>query len=149
MAWVHDRIFAAGGNHLPATWHSFQQQMGITAVLTLNENKPAVFVGPIPKRFLWLDVLEESQAGLEARQLAGAFLSSSVNGGGRVLLHSSHSRHRTRWAFVAFLIYSGKSVAAALRQAAETPWLAPYETDETRWYQLVELLDKSSIGPAA
>jgi hypothetical protein len=76
---------------------------------------------------------EEHQAGVEERLLAARFIQECLLMGQKVLLHSIHGRHRTRWAFVAFRIYSGRSVRAALRQAAESPWLAPYHTNTEDW----------------
>ena len=149
MTWVHDRIFAAGGDHIPATWESFRTQTRITAVLNVNPGNPSQFVGAPPTRFLWLDVKQESEADIEARLLAGRFLQEAVQLGDRVLLHSGQGRHRTRWAFVAFLLCHGQTVATALRQAAETPWLAPYETDRDQWRALARYVKASSIGPAA
>jgi hypothetical protein len=123
--------------------------MGITAILNINEVVPTNFLGRPPERYLWLNIPGEKEADLEARVCAGRFLHSCVLRGDRVLMHSSHSRHRTRWAYVAFLLYSGESVSAALRQAAESPWLAPYETDRERWQALADHLETTSIGPAA
>ncbi len=149
MTWVHERIFAAGGAHIPATWESFRAQTGIEAVLNVNPGNPSHFVGDPPTRFLWIDVGQESEADMEARLLAGRFLKQAIESGDRVLLHSGQGRHRTRWAYVAFLLCHGKTVATALRQAAETPWLAPYDTDREQWRALARYLKASSIGPAA
>jgi hypothetical protein len=140
LAWVHDQIFAAGGSHIPATWQSFRRQQGISAVLSLSEEQPVPFLGPPAERYLWMAIADEAQADMASRRLAGEFLKDCVAAGHRVLLHSSRSRHRTRWAYVAFLLCSGKSVAAAVRAGAERPWLAPYETDRERWQQLREHL---------
>lgn len=149
MTWVHDRIFAAGGQHIPATWESFRRQTGIAAVLSLEADRPVRLIGAAPARFLWIDVREEGEADLETRLLAGRYVAEAVEAGDRVLLHSNLGRHRTRWAYVAFLLYRGKTVASALRQAAESPWLAPYETDRDKWRALARYVAASSIGPAA
>lgn len=134
MTWVHDRIFAAGGEHIPATWGEFACQTGVSAVLHLNSSRPSKFLGPPPEVFLWLDVADESQTGFDDRRLAARFLRDCVNAGHRVLLHSSFGRHRTRWAFVSYWIAEGRSVLAALRMAAERPWLAPYHTEIESWH---------------
>lgn len=144
MAWVDDHIFAAGGDHLPQRWLAFTEQYGTAAVLHLDPERPAVFSGPAPPAFLWLNVSREADAGVEARWLAGHFLCTCIDAGGSVLLHSSLGRHRTRWAYVAFLLCRGRSLAAALRQVEAPPWLAPYRTDLEKWREFVESLEARS-----
>ena len=107
----------------------------------LNPRAPQQFVGPSPEAFLWLDVEDESEADLESRWLAGRFVRQQLTRGRSVLLHSGEGRHRTRWVFVAFLLLEGKSWRAALRQAEETPWLAPYRTDHESWRSFVDWLE--------
>lgn len=93
----------------------------------------ADFIGPVPDAFLWMAIEDENQASVEERRLAARFIQECLQMGHKVLLHSIHGRHRTRWAFVAFQIFNGRSVRVALRQAAESPWLAPYHTDTEDW----------------
>lgn len=133
MTWVEERIYAGGGEHIPATWASFADQTGITAVLHLRPGEPEVFRGGAPSAFLWLNIEDESQAGLEERWMAGQFIAWCLEQGQKVLLHSSLGRHRTRWAFVAYRLCSGRPLRAALREAAERPWLNPYPTDRSTW----------------
>lgn len=95
-------------------------------------------MGPPAEKFLWLDVADESQAGLDERRLAANFLHDCVTDGRRVLVHSSLGFHRTRWAYVAYLISIGRSVGAALRSAAEPPWLAPYYTHQDTWDEFAD-----------
>lgn len=118
---------------MPARWDTFSDQTGISAVLHLRPAFPASFTGPTPRAFLWIDLAEEGEAGVKARGLAARFIGENLAEGFRVLIHSSISRHRTRWAYVAYLIWSGKRVRTALRRAAEKPWLSPYDTDEEAW----------------
>ncbi len=146
MTWVHDNIYAAGGTHIPSNWGTFADQTGVTGVLHLAPDHAARFVGSSPELFLWLNIADESQATSSARFLAGRFLTECVTEGRRVLLHSSLGRHRTRWAYVAFLIIAGNSVRAALRQAADLPWLSPYHTDKEAWEAFVETLNAFSVG---
>jgi hypothetical protein len=136
MTWVQDGIFAGGGEALPEGWADFAAQTGVTAILHLRPNTPAVFRGPSPASFLWLNVAAEDEAGLPDRLLAGAFVEACLDGGQRVVLHASLGRHRTRWAFVAYRIWSGATPATALRQAAQSPWMAPYATDEASWERM-------------
>ncbi len=133
MTWVHDRIFAAGGERLPAAWAGFADQTGITAVLHLRPGRPAAFLGPPPRGFLWLDLASEAEVDDRCRWLAGRFLADCVEAGQAVLLHSSPGRQRGRWAYVAYRILTGRSAQAALREAAERPWLGPYKTDPAPW----------------
>jgi len=140
LTWVHDRIFAAGGEHIPNTWGEFAEQTGVSAVLHMRPGSPAVFLGPPPEIFLWLDVEREEQVGLTERRVTGRFLTEMLAQDRRVLLHSSLGRHRTRWAFVAYCIQSGQSARAALRRAADRPWLSPYHTDEDAWQDFAQLM---------
>ncbi len=133
MTWIHDQIYAAGGKHIPATWDDFMDQTGVSVILHFKPESPECFSGSVPEQFLWMDVADEFQAGLDERLLAAVFLHTSVSAGLRVLLHSSLGLHRTRWAYVAYSIMAGCSVKSALRTAAEPPWLAPYHTDREVW----------------
>jgi hypothetical protein len=133
MTWIHDQIYAAGGNHIPSTWDSFADQTGISAVLHINPDSPERFTGCLPVQFLWVNVAEESQAELNERILAADYLQTCISAGLCVLLHSSLGLHRTRWAYVAYSIAAGRSVKTVLRTAAEPPWLAPYNTDREAW----------------
>jgi len=138
MTWVQDGIFAGGGEALPDGWADFAAQTGITAILHLRPDAPAVFRGPSPASFLWLAIAAEDQAGLPDRLLAGAFVAACLERGQRVLLHASPGRHRTRWAYVAYRVWSCVAPGTALRQAAQAPWLAPYATDESAWERMAE-----------
>ena len=133
MTWVHDQIYVAGGDHIPSTWASFVNQTGISAVLHLRPEKPTTFRGPMPDSFLWMDLVDESRAGLEDRWLAGSFIGENVENGLRILLHSSLRLHRVRWTYVSYLIWRGGSVRASLREVEKKPWLAPYRTEEEAW----------------
>jgi hypothetical protein len=140
LTWVHDQIFAAGGEHIPNTWREFSEQTGVNAVLHMRPGQPAVFIGHPPEFFLWLDLEHEDQVGLTERKLAGIYLDQMLMQGRRVLLHSSLGRHRTRWAFVAYCIRAGHSARAALRRAADRPWLSPYHTDEEAWQAYADMM---------
>lgn len=142
MSWVHDRIFAAGGGQVPRTWAAFADQTAIGAIVHLSPGHPDTFIGPPPSAFLWLKIGDEAEADLAARGAAGRFVQACLADGLTVLLHSSESRHRTRWVFVSYLLISGSSLPHALRLAAEKPWLSPYRTDESTWQAFVHQLDE-------
>ncbi len=146
---MDDRIFAAGGDHIPNHWDEFAGQTGIAAVLHVRPGWPAPFLGAAPERFLWIGVASEAEADLEARWLAGRFVLGCLEEGGRVLLHGSQSRHRARWAYVAHLICAGRPVAAALRAGEVRPWLSPYPTDRQTWEDFARLVEARSAEPAA
>jgi hypothetical protein len=148
LTWVHDNIYAAGGMHIPSNWGAFADQTGATAILNLAPDHATKFLGSSPTVFLWINITDESQAASSERLLAGRFLFECVAEGRRVLLHSSLGRHRTRWAFVAYLILAGNSVKSALRQAADLPWLSPYHTDTAAWDAFSETLGTLSLGPS-
>jgi len=140
LTWVHDNIYAAGGMHIPSNWGPFADQTGVTGILHFAPDRAAKFIGSSPEVFLWVNIADENQAASSERLLAGRFLYECVAEGRRILLHSSLGRHRTRWAFVAYLMISGSSVRAALRQAADLPWLSPYHTDTAAWEAFAEML---------
>ncbi|HEY43363.1 MAG TPA: hypothetical protein G4O11_05205 [Anaerolineae bacterium] len=148
MTWVHDNIYAAGGTHIPSNWDAFADQTGVTGILHLAPERAARFSGSSPEVFLWLNIADENQAASSERLVAGRFLFECVTEGRRVLLHSSLGRHRTRWAFVSYLLFAGSSVRASLRQAAELPWLSPYHTDTAAWEAFAETLKKCSSKPS-
>jgi hypothetical protein len=133
VTWVHDQIFAAGGDHIPDTWQEFSRQTGIEAVLHLRPGLPATFQGVPPRSFLWIDLSGEDQVDDPTRWLAACFLRESMGHGQAVLIHSSLGRHRGRWAFVAYRIVTGRSAQTALQEAAQRPWMSPYHTDPTAW----------------
>jgi hypothetical protein len=147
MTWVHEGIYAAGGEYLPSTWAEFSDQTGIRAVLHLCPGRPATFRGRAPEGFLWLPVEDEKQASLDDRLLAGRFVASCRERGLRVLLHSSLGRHRTRWAYVAYEICAGSRLKTVLRRAASRPWLAPYHTDEATWEAFTRLVAHNPDRP--
>jgi len=130
---VDDKIFAAGGEHVPRTWGDFSGQTGIRAVLHLSPGRPACFEHPAPAAFLWLAVADEMELDLEDRILAGRYIWDCVQSGWKVLLHSSLGLHRVRWAYVAYRIVAGHSLKATLRQVEKRPWLSPYKTDLQAW----------------
>jgi hypothetical protein len=143
VTWVHERIYAAGGDFIPENWGSFSDQTGVDAIVHLSPKLPQKFQGPPANVFLWMDLIDERQAGMEERTLVAGFIQKSLQDGRRVLLHSSLGRHRVRWIYVAYLIQSGQTTRAALRQGAERPWLAPYKTDKELWARFESLIRSS------
>ena len=133
LTWIEQSIYAAGGQHIPAAWADFADSTGIGAILHLSSKGPEPFLGPPPRRFLWLMVEEEKLAGMDDRRSAAEFIKASLAAGEKVLLHSAKGRHRTRWAYVAYGLYVGRRLSRVLREAAEKPWLAPYHTDRDIW----------------
>lgn len=133
MTWVEDRIYAAGGDHIPRTWSEFAGQTGITAVVHLRPGAPDHFHGPVPDAYLWLGIADETEATPGDRWLVGRFVAECLRSGQKVLLHSSVGRHRTRWVYVSWAIVEGRSAQAALRQAGAKPWLSPYHTSPEVW----------------
>lgn len=148
MTWVHDQIFAAGGSHIPRTWSDFSDQTRVTAVLHMNPAAPQPFLGPPPQAFLWLAIEEEDQVDMQTRWLAGRFVQRQLRQGRSVLLHCRAGRHRTRWAYVSYLLLQGKGWQAALRQAEKPPWLAPYRSDREAWRQFAAWLEAEAPAEA-
>jgi hypothetical protein len=140
LTWVHDQIYAAGGDHIPEVWASFVDQTGISAIVHLNSDAPAQFVGPLPNAFLWMRIGEEREAGISERLFAAQFIERCLQAGDKILLHSSEGRHRVRWLFVAFLILSGRGVRGTLSLVENRPWLSPYKTDLGIWNEYSEFV---------
>jgi hypothetical protein len=59
--------------------------------------------------------------------LGVTFIDAALNAGYKVLLHGPHGVHRTRPLVAAHLIARGKSVARAVREVEQKPWLPPYK----------------------
>lgn len=140
MAWVHERIFAGGGELIPATWDQFSREMNIQAVIHLSKPAPMSFIGRLPNRFLWLDVDKETETDFQARALCGRFVHEALLDGHGVLIHSAHGRHRTRWIYVSYQLYIGRQLRAALRLSEEKPWQAPYHTSRSQWAEFEAFL---------
>lgn len=146
MTWVHELIYAAGGDHIPRNWAAFSDQTGISAVLHLNPGRPAVFRGPAPDAFLWMDVERERDVDHAKRWNAGMFLQLCTSSDMRVLVHSNLGRHRIRWAVVAYLILSGKTVKGAISEVEKKPWLSPYRTRVEEWQEFHSSMKAGSQG---
>lgn len=145
MAWVHERIYAAGGGHIPQTWGAFAQATGITAVLHVSAERPARFQGPMPSSFLWLKA-DTEPLDAKIRRLAGEFVRQALEAGHKVLIHGQEGRHRVRWVYVAFRLCAGARVGQALREAAQKPWLGPYTTDRESWEAFHRLLRQEWVA---
>lgn len=149
MTWVEERIYAAGGEHIPRTWGDFAGQTGITAVVHLQPDRPAAFLGPVPEAYLWLGLEDESQASMADRWLAARFVGDNLRAGRKLLLHSSLGRHRTRWVFVAWAILDGRSALAAVRRAGDRPWMSPYHTHPETWDAFAREVRRMGREPGA
>lgn len=152
LTWVHEQIYAGGGDHIPAEWDSFRDQTGVSAILHLNPVEPVIFQGPIPLAYLWMNIDRESEVGQKDRWEAASFLRICLDADQRVLIHSGRGRHRIRWVLVAYLILAGSTVKGAISQVEEKPWLSPYHTELGEWnrfHQLVkggQLTIKRNLG---
>lgn len=145
LTWVHDRIYAAGGEHIPETWGSFVDQTGISAVVQMGSEK-IDFCQPPPRALLWLKIEHERDAGIDECWLAARFIDRCLEEGRKVLLHCNSGRHRVRWLLVSYMIYSGRGVRGTLRRVADPPWLSPYKTNRELWeefFQQVRLMKEA------
>jgi hypothetical protein len=133
LTWVHNNIYAAGGEHIPRDWAAFRDQTGISAILHLSPDQPVVFEGLSPIAYLWMSIDRELNADLLDRWTAGSFLQTCIAADQRVVIHSIMGRHRVRWVYVSYLIMSGKSVKGAISEVEEKPWLTPYHTELEIW----------------
>jgi hypothetical protein len=137
MTWATDHIFVAGGDFVVASWREFQQQAGVTAVITVAAERPGEFTAPAPWAALWLPVDDEAAYTLEYLQLGALFIEAALSVGRKVLLHAPKGVHRTRPLVAAHLVAQGKSVARVVRELEQKPWLPPYKGSRELLEQLV------------
>ncbi len=126
MPWVTDNIFVAGGDFVAENWADFQGQTGVSAVITVDREKPGDFKAPAPWAWLWLPVESEELYTLDQLRLGAQFIEAALGASHAVLLHSAHGAHRTRPLVAAHLIAQGKSVARVVKELEQKPWLPPY-----------------------
>jgi hypothetical protein len=129
MTWATDEVFVAGGDFVVESWREFQSQSGVSAVITLSTEKPGEFTPPWLWALLWLPVEAENTYTLDLLRLGVQFIEAALAAGHKVLLHSPKGVHRTRPLVAAHLIARGKSVARAVREMEQKPWLPPYQGD--------------------
>lgn len=134
MTWATDSIFVAGGDYVRDYWSDFQDQAGVSAVVTVSPEGPVAYVNPLPWAALWLPVADEAAYTLDQLALGVDFIEAALAAGRKVLLHGPHGVHRTRPLVAGHLLARGKSLARVLRAMEEKPWLPPYHGD-------VELLE--------
>jgi hypothetical protein len=127
MTWVTDSIFVAGGDFVFENWSAFQSQAGVSAVITVSAEGPLAYRDPLPWAALWLPVADEAEYTLDQLSLGVSFIEAALAAGRKVLLHGPKGVHRTRPLVAGHLIASGKSLARAIREVEDKPWLPPYK----------------------
>ncbi len=127
MTWVTDSIFVAGGDFVREFWSDFQSQAGVSAVITVSAEGPLAYRDPLPWAALWLPVDDEPDYTLDQLALGVSFIEAALAAGRKVLLHGPKGVHRTRPLVAGHLIASGKSLARAIREMEDKPWLPPYK----------------------
>ena len=127
MTWVTDSIFVAGGDFVFENWSDFQSQAGVSAVITVSAEGPMPYRDPLPWAALWLPVDDEPAYSLDQLALGVSFIGAALAAGRKVLLHGPKGVHRTRPLVAGHLIASGKSLARAIREVEDKPWLPPYK----------------------
>lgn len=127
MTWVTDSIFVAGGDFVREYWSDFQAQSGVSAVITVTSEGPLAYRDPLPWAALWLPVDDEAGYSLDQLALGVSFIESALAAGHKLLLHGPKGVHRTRPLVAGHLIASGKSLARAIREVEDKPWLPPYK----------------------
>jgi hypothetical protein len=126
MTWVTDSIFLAGGDYVREFWAKFQDQAGVSAVVTVSAEGPVAYVNPLPWAALWLPVGEEAGYTVEQLALGVDFIEAALGAGRKVLLHGPHGVHRTRPLVAGHWLARGRSLARVLREMEEKPWMPPY-----------------------
>jgi hypothetical protein len=127
MTWVTDSIFVAGGDFVREFWSDFQSQASVSAVITVSSEGPLAYRDPLPWAALWLPVDDEAEYSLEQLALGVSFIEAALHSGRKVLLHGPKGVHRTRPLVAGHLIAAGKSLARAIREVEDKPWLPPYK----------------------
>ena len=146
MPWVMDHIFVAGGDFVAENWAEFQNQTGVSAILTVDLGKPGEFKAPRPWAWLWLPVESEELYTLDQLRLGAQFIQAALSAGRTVLLHGAPGVHRTRPLVAAHLIGQGKSVARVIKELEQKPWLPPYRGQAALLEQLREEEDEHEPG---
>jgi hypothetical protein len=129
MTWATDSIFVAGGDYVREFWAEFQDQAGVSAVVTVSAAGPVAYGPPAPWAALWLPVDDEAAYTPDQLALGADFIAAALRAGRKVLLHGPGGVHRTRPVVAAHLLQAGKSLARVLRELEEKPWLPPYKGD--------------------
>jgi hypothetical protein len=129
MTWVTEAIFVAGGDYVRESWAEFQDQAGVSAVVTVSADGPVAYVNPLPWAALWLPVGDEAGYTVERLALGVDFIEAALGAGRKVLLHGPAGVHRTRPLVAGHLLARGKSLARVLREMEEKPWLPPFRGD--------------------
>lgn len=132
MTWVSDHVFVAGGDVIPDGWADFQRQTGISVVVSLRAGGPDTFSPPPPLAYLWLPGDDAEGLTLDHWLIGAQFQDAAVQLNRRALVHCRLGLHRTRALYAAYLVFSGKSPKAALREVKQKPWLPHYAGDPTR-----------------
>jgi hypothetical protein len=146
MTWVTDAIFVAGGDFVFESWADFQSQSGVSAVITVSAEGPLAYRDPLPWAALWLPVEDEPAYSLEQLSLGVSFIQAALSAGRKVLLHGPKGVHRTRPLVAGHLLASGKSLARALREVEEKPWLPPYKGRVELLEGLVSARNESKVS---
>jgi hypothetical protein len=127
MTWATDHLFVAGGDFVSEYWADFQAQSGVTAVIVVTAERPGPYLDPAPWAALGLPVADEPDYTPGHLRLGVDFIEAAIGEGRKLLLHGPHGVHRTRPLVAAHLIARGKSVARAVREVEQKPWLPPYK----------------------
>ncbi len=138
MPWISDTIFAAGGEFVAENWREAHSQLGVSAIITVDLERPGEFAMPLPWAWLWLPVGDETQYTLDHLKLGAQFIETALRANRKVLLHGAKGVHRTRPLVAAHLIWQGKSVARAVKELEQKPWLPPYKGDVALLEQLAQ-----------
>ena len=146
MPWATDHIFVAGGEFVAETWAEFQSQTGVSAIITVDLEKPGEFKEPRPWAWLWLPVESEELYTLDQLRLGAQFIQAALDAGRTVLLHGAQAAHRTRPLVAAHLVAQGKSVTRVIREMEQKPWLPPYRGQAALLEELSVKGDKYEPG---
>jgi hypothetical protein len=146
MPWATDHIFVAGGDFVAENWAEFQSQTGVSAIVTVDLDKPGEFNEPRPWAWLWLPVESEEHYTLDQLRLGAQFIQAALAAGRTVLLHGAQGAHRTRPLVAAHLIGQGKSVTRVVKELEQKPWLPPYRGQVALLEQLTKQGDDHEPG---
>jgi hypothetical protein len=129
MTWATDSLFVAGGDYVSEYWADFQDQSGVSAVVTVAPERPPAYGAPLPWAALWLPVADEAGYSRDQLALGADFIAAALAAGRKLLLHGPHGVHRVRPLVAAHLLRQGQSLKRVLRELEEKPWLPPYRGD--------------------
>jgi protein-tyrosine phosphatase len=116
LIWITEQIAVSGTTISPGDWLELHETEGVTAILNLRSESQDDFTSPPPVAYLWLPVEDFTTPAMEQMLIGSEFIDTAVKCGERVLIHCRLGIGRSPTMAAAYLVWTGMSVDAAIRQ---------------------------------